>query len=133
MQLKILSWNIWVTGDFEQIKELLRSSSADIFALQEVQNDKPELDVINHLKKLGYNYVFAPIEAAWDNQTWHYGPAIFSRFEFVKTRVHSLSKQNKRFAVQADIKVGDKVLHVFSTHLMHTHQQQSEKKYYCDG
>lgn len=41
MILKILSWNIWIDGFFDQAAEFLEKSGADIIGLQEVVNDDP--------------------------------------------------------------------------------------------
>ena len=53
MHLKILSWNIWINGYFEQITDFLEKADADIIGLQEVEADAPKRDVIGFLTKLG--------------------------------------------------------------------------------
>ena len=128
MKLKILSWNIWIKGHFDQIADFLKTSDADIIGLQEVQDGDPERDIVGFLKGLGYQYVFAPIGKAWGGKEWNDGPAIFSRYKIIDSQKYTLSEQVKRTAIRADIKVRDKILHVFSTHLVHTHQQPSKEQ-----
>ncbi len=127
-KLKILSWNIWVDGKFDEITKFLKSADADIIGLQEVQADAPGRDIIRYLKDLGYQHVFAPIQKTWEGKTWNDGPAIFSKYKISKTETYILSKNDSRAAVRADIEIGDEILHVFSTHLIHTHQQQSSEQ-----
>lgn len=54
------------------------------------------------------------------------GNAILSKYRIGRMKIHRLSDENARFAVEADIKVGSHNLHVYSTHLKHTHQKPSE-------
>ncbi|MBI4085090.1 MAG: endonuclease/exonuclease/phosphatase family protein [Candidatus Liptonbacteria bacterium] len=126
MQLKVLSWNIWIEGHFDQIADFLKNSDADIVGLQEARADDPEREIIKYLDELGYKHSFAPIAKEWGGKVWKDGPAIFSKYDIVETKTFILSEVNGRAAVQTDIRAGDKILHVFSTHLLHTHQQQDE-------
>lgn len=133
MKLKILSWNIWIEGDFDKASDFLKKSDADIIGLQEVMDDDPKRDVISFLKNLGYKYVFAPIEKPWGTEVsgekpkiFRDGPAVFSKYPVLKTQTYSLSKVDTRVAARADILVNDKAFHIFSTHLIHTHQKESE-------
>ncbi len=128
MTLKILSWNIWTDGYFDQVIEFLKESKADIIGLQEVVGDDPKRDVIGFLNKIGYQHVFAPIRKDWGDRVMNDGPALFSKHKILKTEKYILSKEDSRAAVGADIQVGNKTLHVFSTHLIHTHQQHSEEQ-----
>lgn len=126
MKLKILSWNIWVFGHFDQITSFLKEQNADIIALQEVQEDDPEREVVKYLADLGYNHVFAPVAKEWGGKVWNDGPAIFSKYPIVGSETFILSEESSRAAIRADIQLEDKILHVFSTHLVHTHQEPSE-------
>lgn len=126
MNLKILSWNIWIEGHFEDIKNLLQKTEADVIGLQEVKDDDSSLDVINYLTQQGYSHIFAPVRKTWGDEVYNDGPAVFSRHPILTSQIYLLSKENARGAVRADIQVGGKVLHVFSTHLLHTHQEYSE-------
>jgi len=128
MKLRILSWNIWINGYFDQVAAFLKKSQVDIIGLQEVVDNDPKRDVINMLSKLGYEYAFGSVEHSWGGKVYRDGPAIFSKHKITKTETYILSEKDKRAAVKADILVGDKTLHVFSTHLIHTHQKGSEEQ-----
>lgn len=128
MQLKILSWNIWFHGNLEKVNDFLEKSNADIIGLQEVMMIDHEMQISPLLtNKLGYKYVYAatfqyPIKGALTD----IGNAILSKYPIMKSEVHNLSEKENRVAVQADIKVGNNVIHAFCTHLIHTHQKPSE-------
>lgn len=126
MRLKILSWNIWVDGKFDQIAGFLKTANADVIGLQEVEANDLQLDIVGFLKSLGYEHVFAPVRKVFGEEIWNDGPAVFSKYGIIDSKTYLLSKTDGRVAVKADIKIDDKVLHVFSTHLKHSHQQPSE-------
>lgn len=128
MQLKILSWNIWYSGDLEKVNEFLENFNADIFGLQEVMRVNGEIKLSKYLKEeSGYKYVYAPaFKIPINGVQTEVGNAIFSKYPILSHIVHNLSEKDNRIAVQSDIQVRDKILHVFSTHLIHTHQQKSE-------
>ena len=125
MRLKVLSWNIWINGNFEQVTDFLEKADADIIGLQEVEADAPKRDVIGFLSKLGYEHVFAPVPKTGKRNV-NDGPSLFSRHGFRSSEIFSLSTTHNRCAVKADIEVRGKTLHVFSTHLLHTHQKYPE-------
>ncbi len=124
MQLKVLSWNIWIKGYFDQVTDFLKTASADIIGLQEVVGIDSQRDIIGFLKSLGYQHVFAPVEHGWAGKIYKDGPAVFTKFKIKNTETYMLSGDEPRSAVRAEVAVGDKTLHVFSTHLVHTHQKQ---------
>ena len=124
MKIKILSWNIWYHGYFDQITKFLKESDADIIGLQEVVVGDKDRDIIGYLSALGYNHVFAPVMKIEDGRTM--SNAIFSKFKITGSETIDLSEKDYRNALRADIEVGGKTLHVFSTHLLHTHQKPSE-------
>ena len=128
MKLKILSWNIWVDGHFDKIKDFLRTADADIIGLQEVKDDDLERDVIGFLTGLGYQHVFARTEQIWDGKVYRHGPAIFSKFPIVRSERYLVDEKDQRAAACADVNVNGTILHIFSTHLVHTHQKPSEKQ-----
>src|SRR3989344_839685 len=128
MKLKILSWNIWVDGHFDKIKDFLRTADADIIGLQEVKDDDPERDVIGFLTGLGYHHVFARTEQFWGGKWYKHGPAIFSKFPIVHSEKYLVDEKDQRAAACADIDVNGTIVHVFSTHLKHTHQKPSEEQ-----
>lgn len=126
MRLKILSWNIWISGHFDQISDFLKKSNADIIGLQEVKDDDPKRDVIEFLSELGYKHVFVSVKKTWKDKSFTDGPAVFSKYPILKTEAYMLSKTDERAAIKAEIQIEDKKLLVFSTHLIHTHQKDME-------
>ena len=125
MELKILSWNIWYDGNFKEISKFLKEANADIICLQEVVPDDPTRDTLSFMKKLGYQSVFAPVHTIKkDGRTM--SNAIFSKYPIVYSKTIILSEIESRNALQADIKIGEKILHIFCTHLLHTHQKHNE-------
>lgn len=128
MKLKIVSWNIWTAGKFEETKKFLQNSSADIIGLQEVQANKPRRDIIQFLTALGYSHIFAPIRKVYPPVVIIDGPALFTKQKPILTKKYLLSNAKTRAAVRADIKVGNKTLHVLSTHLLHTHQKRAREQ-----
>lgn len=127
MQAKVLSWNIWTDNHFDEIKDFLQQSDADIIGLQEVRDDDPSRDTVKFLGKLGFNYVFTPITKNWDGKNWSFGPSIFTKHQIVSKNEFMLTeKEDSRALVQADIKINNRVIHVFCTHLSHTHQKDSD-------
>ena len=125
--MKILSWNIWIDCHFEQMRDFLCASDADIIGLQEVKDDDPGRDVIGYLSGLGYQHVFARTGQEWEGKMYYHGPALFSRFPIVNSEIYVLEGANERAAARIDVEVDGKVFHVFSTHLTHTHQKPSAK------
>src|SRR3989344_2714389 len=102
MQLKIISWNIWIDGYFDQTVDFLKTSSADIIGLQEVRADDPGRNIIGYLEELGYKHVFAPVKKTWGEKVWNDGPAIFSKYNIIKSEKFILSKTDCRAAIMAD-------------------------------
>lgn len=126
MSLKILSWNIWIQGYFDQIADFLKKSNADIICLQEVKNDDPKRDIISFLNELGYKHVFTPNKRRWATEIINDGPAIFTKNDIKSTQTYILSESDSRAAIEARIDIKGQILHVFNTHLLHTHQQESK-------
>ncbi len=123
-----MSWNIWVDGHFDKLKEYLKTADADIIGLQEVKDDDPGRDVIGFLTGLGYQHVFARTEQVWDGMTYRHGPAVFSKFPIIHSETYRIDEQDERAAARADVDVNGTTLHIFSTHLVHTHQKPSAKQ-----
>lgn len=125
MRLKILSWNIWVDCRFADFKRFIDGAGADIVGLQEVREGDPTRDAVGYMNLLGYKHIYAPKQLWKRGEEFRFGPALFSKYDISLGTIHKLSDEHERFAVQADIAIGDTLLHVFSTHLMHTHQESS--------
>lgn len=125
MKLNILSWNIWFDGHFDAVASFLEKSDADIIGLQEVVPNDSSRDTIGFLSQRGYNHVAAPVLMI-DRDGRIMANAIFSKHKILHAKTHNLSDTNTRNALQADIQAGNRLLHVFTTHLFHTHQKPSE-------
>ena len=126
--MKILSWNIWIDGHLDHWKDFLLAANADVIGLQEVKDDDPERNIIGFLTELGYKSVFARTEQFWDDKWYRHGPAIFSKFPIVKSEKYLIDEKDERAAACADIDVNGTIVHVFSTHLKHTHQKPSKEQ-----
>lgn len=126
MKIKVLSWNIWINGYFDEIAGFIKDSNADIVCLQEIKDNDPECDVISYLEKLGYSYAFASTLQTWAGEKHKHGSAVFSKYVIKNSKTYMLSEENTRVAVRADINISTQTLHVFSAHLIHTHQKPSE-------
>lgn len=124
MKLKIISWNIWDEGHFDEIAQFLKSSEADIIGLQEVLPFSKSIPIIEFLTSLGYEHVYAPARLSSDERE-EMGNAVFSKYPIVSSVVHVLSDESRRVAVQAEITMQGETVHVFSVHLLHTHQKVS--------
>lgn len=129
MTIHLLSWNIWFGTYYEKVLKYLQHSHADIIGLQEVTQTPEGNDNIGEklARKLGYSYVYATgMDLRPYGKPLVMGNAILSRFPIQTSRTHILSpKKESRSAIQADILIDHSVLHVVSTHLVHTHQQPS--------
>ncbi len=136
MKLKILSWNIWCGTYLDEVIKFLKTAEADIIALQEVSEDNKGNIAELIAKELGYKYVYTtdidmpfkylPGYKKDDEQTIKMGNAILSKYEIVSSKEHRLVENQKRTVIEANIKIGDNILNVFSIHLRHTHQKQLE-------
>ena len=127
MDIKLVSWNIWRGKLLPEIIDFLSSSRADIIALQEVEESDEYENTASHLADvMDYEYVYSRSMAYEINGVMRYfGNAILSKHHIAGSRSHTLSEEQSRTAIQADIAVNDSVLHVVSVHLIHSHQQPS--------
>ena len=135
MQLKILSWNIWGGHYLPQVIDLLKESNAHIIGLPEVTQDPGGANNLAQVigEQLGYKWVYAPVKQLKASEInlksekiIERGNAILSRYKITGNKNHPLSEVHKRFALETTIRVNTKNLNVFSTHLVHIHQQPSE-------
>lgn len=136
MSLKILSWNIWGGQYLPEIMNFLRAANADIIGLQEVIEDldgsKNTAKII--AEELGYEWVYVPtykdetakLYKILEPKTVKRGNAILSKYKIVDYEAHKLSEEKKGMVLEASIPVNGRNLHIFSTHLVHTHQQPLE-------
>ncbi len=137
MRLKVLSWNIWCGTYLSDVISFLKQEQPDIIALQEVLEEENGNIALTIAKELGYECVYAlgmQMPAKFLNNSSispetliSFGNAVLSKYPIVSSATHDLPQgENKRPMIQADIKVGDRVLHAFSLHLKHSHQQPLE-------
>lgn len=139
MQLKIVSWNIYGGRKLPEIIKCLTEANADIIGLQEVLED--ENGANNGAKAiadvLGYNYTYETttllipsishlLEKHGIEKNMGWGNAILSKYEISEKNTHVLSRDRKRTALEAAVRVEGKNLHVFSTHLVYASVQPSE-------
>ncbi len=135
MTLKIVSWNIWGGQYLTEIIKTLREADADVIGLQEVIQDT---DGKNNIAKaiaeeLGYNFVFVPnykVETSrlfkeLESKTVEIGNSILSKRKINSFGMHQISDDKKRTVIEAQVTFGKKAVHLFSAHLVHTHQQES--------
>lgn len=139
MQLKIVSWNIWAGRKLPETIQCLSEANPDIIGLQEVLQEE---DGTNNSAKaiadaLGYTYIYETttlllpsishlLEKHKIDKNMEWGNAIVSRYPIKESRLHVLSGDRKRTALEATIEVEGKTLHVFSTHLVYASAQPSD-------
>ncbi len=133
MKLKLISWNIWGGTHLDEVVRFLKSADADIIALQEVVEIETGNTAEIIAKELGYECThgiqmhlprkFLP-KYADEEGTVKFGTAILSKYPIVKGEPVDLSPEASRIATKANILVGEKIFHVVSLHLKHSHYQQ---------
>lgn len=129
MTLKIVSWNIWEGKYLRDIVDLLKTTRADIIGLQEVVQEKSGKNNTAQIiaNELGYEFVYeTDSQTKNEGRILDRGNAILSKHKIVKSKTYTLSKTDARAAIEADIAINDTTLHVFSTHLIHTHQKRTD-------
>jgi endonuclease/exonuclease/phosphatase family metal-dependent hydrolase len=130
MQLRVLSWNIWYDGFLKKWVDFLQSNKADIIGLQEVRINDKKYDIIEKLEALGYKHFFAETEQVWEGEKYQHGPAIFTTLPILHAEKIQLAPvgDNERAAAYTQVDVEGMPLHVFNTHLVHTHQKESREQ-----
>lgn len=129
MTVKIVSWNIWEGKYFADIINFLKTTSADIISLQEVVQEKGGRTNTAKIiaNNLGYEFVYATAsETEKEGRSLDRGNAILSKHKIVRDKIYTLSETDSRTAIEVDIVIENTTLHVFNTHLIHTHQKQSD-------
>ncbi len=135
-KVKVVSWNIWGGQHLPEILDFLSELKPEIICLQEVIQD---LDGRNNTaeaiaRHLGYkSSYFTPtyeIDAGkfykkLEPRVVSMGNAIVSKNAIQDVKLYSLSEERPRFLLEALIPANGQMLHVFSTHLLHTHQKPS--------
>jgi endonuclease/exonuclease/phosphatase family metal-dependent hydrolase len=145
MQLNLLTFNIHhgkgldKKVNLSRISKIIKSSNADIIGLNEVDKHFSKrseyLDQALWLAKdLNMHYVFGSaitIKEKGNNNLRQYGNALLSRFPIVKSRNYPFDflpqVVEDRALLQTEIKIGDRELSIFVTHLSFApflHQKQ---------
>jgi len=133
--MKIVSWNIWGGKYMDEILSFLKDADADVIALQEVIQ---EIDGTGNIaekiaNELGYEWAYFTTERfpisfleQRDEREIDWGNAVLSRYKIRDMRVHVLSEEEPRTAIETVLDIDGKPFHFFSTHLFHTHQKPSD-------
>lgn len=132
--INVASWNIWIHGprDFKGMAGLIKKNKIDIIAIQEAgifYDQKPPLNIAEKIaENLNFNFVFYPsIDVRSDpKRRYIIGNAILSRFPILQSDFYPLgpeieydgtSRTEPRILVFAKIKVKDKLINFYTTHL----------------
>lgn len=130
MQMKILSWNIWGGKYLSEVIKFVKKSKADVIGLQEVLQDVDGKNNIAQIiaEKLGYEWIYySKGQIDFYGKISEWGNAVLSKYPIDNRNVHNLfNGDDNRIAVEADIKIQNRILSVFCTHLIHTHQKPSK-------
>ena len=133
MRIRLVSWNIWGGKYLEEVITFLKTADTDIVALQEVIENETGNTALTIADKLGYECAYElgmKMSSKWagpprdKEEIINFGNAILSKYKIVESKIHELSKGERRVAVQADIQIGNNILHAFSIHLKHNHLEQ---------
>lgn len=106
----------------------MKKSQADIIGLQEVtQTPEGKNNIGKQIAaELEYSYVYATgMDLRKYGKPFVMGNAVLSKYPIISSKTHLLSKTDSRVAIQADIQIENTQLHIFNTHLIHTHQKPS--------
>src|SRR5262245_13801460 len=124
MQLKILSWNIWLAGDLEEVARFVEKEKPDVIGIQEVMPGRSP-NILDAMTALGYESYYSSVpEIRVDGKEM--GNAIFSKFPILEKQTHELSEERRRIAEVVAVDVHGTRLTIACTHLIHTHQTESE-------
>lgn len=124
--MKIVSWNIWGAKYLDRVVEFLKKAKADVIGLQEVLQEGHGNTAAYLAKLLDYDHVYSPALSYQEgNNDITIGNAVLSKDKIVANKIHHLSRQQDRIAVEAQIKTGNEFVNIFSTHLFHTCQKPS--------
>ncbi len=136
-KVKVVSWNIWGGQHLSGILDFLSEFKPDIICLQETIQD---LNGKNNTaetiaRHLGYKSSYFTSTYEIDTAKYYkeleprivaMGNAIVSRNAIQDFKVHPLSEEKTRFLIEALIPANGEILHIFSSHLIHTHQEPSD-------
>ena len=138
--LRVMQWNLtsWDKENKNESKsfrplmmDLVQSQQADVLCFEEFV-DLRHSDKWNRntsvMEKMGFAYHFFVPSVNYYNKN-NQGIAIFSRYPIIDTASFSFSENNiGEHLIYADIKVDDRIIRVFCTHLQSVHFDQTEYK-----
>lgn len=138
MNISLLQWNVWLKEKPQNVLRLLKRINPDIICLQELSQNYYRTNFIDTPKylseKLGYNYAFAMAQN-WPTEHGDkiQGNGILSKYPIVNSKknwVTPITPVNEdnyydytiegRVALSVDIKIGDKIVTVITTHLSYS-------------
>lgn len=130
--INVASWNTWIHGsrDFQGMAEVIKKNKIDVVGIQEagIFYDNPQpLNIAEKIaRELDFNFVFYPSLDARPERPYVIGNAILSRFPILQSDFYPLgpeieydgtSRTEPRILVFAKIKVNDKLINFYTTHL----------------
>lgn len=127
--VKILSWNIWGGKFLSQVTSFLKKADAGIVTLQEAEEAGGTNTAEVIAKALDYSCVYVrSMEYEHDGKRSYRGNAVLSKYPIIRGVSFSLSSEQTRTAMQADIDIRGGIVHVVSVHLIHSHQTESPRQ-----
>jgi len=137
--LRVLHWNVESWDDSNdktkvdsykpQMFDLLKNENADVLCFEEYSDKKTLGDSHSNvvtIMKLGYPYY---LFAATDKEKAHsqQGVIIFSKYPIIDSATFSYGENtNAEHLIYADIKIGEKIIRVFTTHLQSVRFESSD-------
>lgn len=130
--INVASWNIWIHGprDFRGMAKVIKENKIDVIGIQEAGIFYDKAHPFNIAEKiareLNFNFVFYPSLDTRPARPYVIGNAVLSKFPILQSAFYPLgpeieydgtSRTEPRILVSAKIKLGEKVLHFFTTHL----------------
>lgn len=137
--IRILHWNVesWDDSDDKskgesykpQMFQLLKKEKADVLCFEEYSDRKRKGDSTSNvvaITKMGYPYhLFAPTEK--DKAHSQQGVILFSKYPIIHSDSFNYGENtNAEHLIYADIKVGEKIIRIFTTHLQSVRFESSD-------
>jgi len=137
--LRVLHWNVesWDNSEDKsnehsyktEMFELLKKENADVLCFEEYWDHKNKIDKPSNtstIMKMGYPYyLFSPTEK--EGHQSRQGVIIFSRYPIVHSDTFNYGENtNAEHLIYADIKSGQKIFRIFTTHLQSVRFEPSD-------
>lgn len=140
MQLKVVTWNIFAGQKLDEVIALLKTIDADVIALQEVfeEVDGTENQAQKIAEALGMHFAYAPAHTLMPGDSYvldyfhitrpmAWGNAVLTKEPISASKVHMLSEDLGRVAVEVTVNDSVGELHFFSTHLVSGPAERAQK------